>query len=252
MHLGGFEISFIYSCTCRSVIVTMKKRKKKEKEKKEKGEKKKRKRSKESGRGRLGRRRTVLLSSLLARCCACDSSPPSSSRPVFFLFSPPLLSLSPLLPLNLYHLLLSRFLILIFPKRFRALRRGWLPIRLLPLPLLLLFDLLSHPRSPFILDHWISLQHPAQTERTNGFLSLFPRFSGAEENVTDFESRVLQLSASKRFLLPARTYIYVYIFRSAISCARSAPHIIIIITLLSSCFVRRLELELIETVRVNF
>lgn len=41
MHLGGFEISFIYSCTCRSVIVTMKKRKKKEKEKKEKGEKKK-------------------------------------------------------------------------------------------------------------------------------------------------------------------------------------------------------------------
>lgn len=94
MHLGGFEISFIYSCTCRSVIVTMKKRKKKEKEKKEKGEKKKRKRSKESGRGRLGRRRTVLLSSLLARCCACDSSPPSSSRPVFFLFSPPLLSLS--------------------------------------------------------------------------------------------------------------------------------------------------------------
>lgn len=70
------------------------KEEKKEKGEKRKGGKKKRKRSKESGRGRLGRRRTVLLSSLLARCCACDSSPPSSSRPVFFLFSPPLLSLS--------------------------------------------------------------------------------------------------------------------------------------------------------------
>lgn len=249
MHLGGFEISFIYSCTCRSVIVTMKKRKKKKKEKKEKGEKKK---------GKEARRAAGAVSDAAepfsSRCCSLVVAlailrphPPPS---LFFFFSLLLSSLSPLLPLNLYHLLLSRFLILIFPKRFRALRRGWLPIRLLPLPLLLLFDLLSHPRSPFILDHWISLQHPAQTERTNGFLSLFPRFSGAEENVTDFESRVLQLSASKRFLLPARTYIYMYIFRSAISCARSAPHIIIIITLL--CFVHRLELELIETVRVNF
>lgn len=209
MHLGGFEISFIYSCTCRSVIVTMKKRKKKEKEKKEKGGKKK---------GKEARRAAGAVSdaaepfssrrcSLVVALAILRPHPPPGP---FFFFSLLLSSLSPLLPLNLYHLLLSRFLILIFPKRFRALRRGWLPIRLLPLPLLL-FDLLSHPRSPFILDHWISLQHPAQTERTNGFLSLFPRFSGAEENVTDFESRVLQLSASKRFLLPARTYIYIYL-----------------------------------------
>lgn len=187
----------------------MKKRKKKEKEKKEKGEKKKEKKQGERpGPSRTPPNRSPLVvarSLLRLRFFAPILLP---ARFFSFLSSSPL---SPLLPLNLYHLLLSRFLILIFPKRFRALRRGWLPIRLLPLPLLLLFDLLSHPRSPFILDHWISLQHPAQTERTNGFLSLFPRFSGAEENVTDFESRVLQLSASKRFLLPARTYIYVYL-----------------------------------------
>lgn len=41
MHLGGFEISFIYSCTCRSVIVTMKKRKKRKRRKKKRGKKKK-------------------------------------------------------------------------------------------------------------------------------------------------------------------------------------------------------------------
>lgn len=204
----------------------MKKRKKKEKEKKEKGEKKK---------GKEARRAAGAVSdaaepfssrrcSLVVALAILRPHPPPSP---FFFFSLLLSSLSPLLPLNLYHLLLSRFLILIFPKRFRALRRGWLPIRLLPLPLLL-FDLLSHPRSPFILDHWISLQHPAQTERTNGFLSLFPRFSGAEENVTDFESRVLQLSASSAsFSPPVR--IYMYISLDPRLAARDPRHILLLL-----------------------
>lgn len=93
MHLGGFEISFIYSCTCRSVIVTMKKRKKKEKEKKEKGEKKKEKKQGERpGPSRTPPNRSPLVvarSLLRLRFFA-----PILSRPVFFLFSPPLLSLS--------------------------------------------------------------------------------------------------------------------------------------------------------------
>lgn len=171
MHLGGFEISFIYKLYVPVGDCNYEKEeKKKEKEKKEKGEEKK----KEKKQGER-QPRTVLLFSLLLVACSLSGlrfflrprSPPSrffSSSSLCLISSPASQSLSSPAP---------RFLILIFPKRFRALRRGWLPIRPL-LPRLSRSPLLSHPRSPFILDHWILALYntpPKRTEQTASFPS---------------------------------------------------------------------------------
>lgn len=169
VHLGGFEISFIYKLYVPVGDCNYEKEEKKKGkgEKRKGGRKKKRKRSKESG-------SFEPFSS--SRCCLPLSglrfflrprSPPSrffSSSSLCLISSPASQSLSSPAP---------RFLILIFPKRFRALRRGWLPIRPL-LPRLSRSPLLSHPRSPFILDHWILALYntpPKRTEQTASFPS---------------------------------------------------------------------------------
>lgn len=172
VHLGGFEISFIYKLYVPVGDCNYEKEeKKKEKEKKEKGEEKK----KEKKQGERQLRTVLLFSLLLARCLPLSGlrfflrprSPPSrffSSSSLCLISSPASQSLSSPAP---------RFLILIFPKRFRALRRGWLPIRPL-LPRLSRSPLLSHPRSPFILDHWILALYntpPKRNEQTASFPS---------------------------------------------------------------------------------
>lgn len=172
VHLGGFEISFIYKLYVPVGDCNYEKEeKKKEKEKKEKGEEKKRK-GKEARRAAASNRSPLLV---VARCLPLSGlrfflrprSPPSrffSSSSLSLISSPASQSLSSPAP---------RFLILIFPKRFRALRRGWLPIRPL-LPRLSRSPLLSHPRSPFILDHWILALYntpPKRNEQTASFPS---------------------------------------------------------------------------------
>lgn len=151
----------------------MKKRKKKRKRRKKKRGKKKK--EKEKKQGERQPRTVLLFSLLLARCLPLSGlrfflrprSPPSrffSSSSLSLISSPASQSLSSPAP---------RFLILIFPKRFRALRRGWLPIRPL-LPRLSRSPLLSHPRSPFILDHWILALYntpPKRNEQTASFPS---------------------------------------------------------------------------------
>lgn len=209
MHLGRFVVSFIYTyvrcyvpvgdCNYEEEKKEQKKRererrrkKRRKKEKEKEGKKKKRKRR---GSGAASKP-SVLLSLLLARCAPASSSSSSSSpsssssREIFFLPSSPL-HLYLLLPLRLFFLFFLSFNSHFSEaKSFRALRRGWLQRASLYASANLSSRLslsLTHThvvsRSPYSRSLDIA-QHPAQTERTNlGFLSLFPRFSGAEENV---------------------------------------------------------------------
>lgn len=165
----------------------MKKRKKKRKRRKKKrGKKKKRKRSKESG-------SFEPFSS--SRCCsllavvglAILPSPPLSPVPFFFL----LLSLSNLLScLSIFIISCSQVFNSHFSEAFQSVTPRLAANTPPPPPSLSISSSLSSSLSLYSRSLDTSaVQHPAQTERTNGFLSLFPRFSGAEENVTDFESR---------------------------------------------------------------
>lgn len=203
------------------------KEEKRKRRKKEKGEKKEK---------EQGERPARMPAAVLFSRSRVVARPLLLALPICFAPArPPPLVFSPFPPLPLFSLcLLSIFIISSsspsfffnshFSQAFQSVTPRLAAIRLLLL--LLHLSLSSHPLSPFILDHWISRR--AATPRPNGtnkrgFLSLFPRFSGAEENVTDFEFSGVVTRASAAFLLS----LHVYIFRSVISGTRSAPHIII-------------------------
>lgn len=190
VHLGGFEISFIYKLYVPVGDCNYEKEeKKKEKEKKEKGEEKKRK-GKEARRAAASNRSPLLVvaRSLLAVVgLAILPSPPLSPVPFFFL----LLSLSNLLScLSIFIISCSQVFNSHFSEAFQSVTPRLAANTPPPPPSLSISSSLSSSLSLYSRSLDTSaVQHPAQTERTNGFLSLFPRFSGAEENVTDFESR---------------------------------------------------------------
>lgn len=165
---------------------------KKRKKKKGKGEKRKggrKKKGKEARRAAASNRSPLLV---VARCLlvvglAILPSPPLSPVPFFFL----LLSLSNLLScLSIFIISCSQVFNSHFSEAFQSVTPRLAANTPPPPPSLSISSSLSSSLSLYSRSLDTSaVQHPAQTDGTNGFLSLFPRFSGADENVTDFESR---------------------------------------------------------------